>query len=129
MEIIKFSHSHNVLWDNIVEKSKNGVFLFYRKYLDYHKERFKDHSLMVSKNDKIIALFPANENGDEILSHGGLTFGSLIMSYDLKAIEALEVFVLIKVYYKQLGFKKIIYKVIPSIFHKYPADEDVYALF
>ena len=96
MEIIKFSHSHNVLWDNIVEKSKNGVFLFYRKYLDYHKERFKDHSLMVSKNYKIIALFPANEKGEEILSHGGLTFGSLIMSFDLKAVEVLEIFLLIK---------------------------------
>lgn len=129
MEIIKFSDIQHVLWDNIVKKSKNGIFLFYRDYLDYHKKRFKDHSLMVSKNDKIIALFPANEKGEEIFSHGGLTFGSLIMSFDLKATEVLEIFLLIKEYYKRLGFKKITYKVIPSVFHKYPAEEDLYALF
>jgi len=129
IELFRYTQDQKIIWDGIVEKSKNGVFLFYRDYLDYHKERFKDHSLMVSKNDKIIALFPANENGEEVFSHGGLTFGSLIMSFDLKAVEVLEIFLLIKEYYKRLGFKKITYKVIPSIFHKYPAEEDLYALF
>jgi hypothetical protein len=47
----------------------------------------------------------------------------------LKAVEVIEIFSLIKQYYKSLGFKKISYKAIPSIYHNYPAEEDLYALF
>lgn len=127
--INKYNKPQNKDWDLFVENSKNGIFLFERNYLDYHNDRFIDHSLLVTKNEKIIALFPANENGEEIHSHGGLTFGSLIMSFELKATEVLEIFNLVKEYYSKLGFKKIIYKAIPSVFHKYASEEDLYALF
>lgn len=129
IEIRKYGISEKENWDEQVQKSKNGVFLFERNYLDYHKDKFKDHSLFIYKSNKIIALFPANEKNQEIYSHAGLTFGSLIMTLDIKAVEVLEVFNLIKDYYKNLGFKKITYKCIPSIFHKYPSEEDLYALF
>ncbi len=129
MEIVKYTNAEAGAWNDFISKSKNGIFLFNRNYLEYHKDRFLDHSLMVFKNQKVIAVFPANENGSEIHSHGGLTFGSLIMGYDLKATETLEIFELIKKYYSELGFKKLIYKAIPSVFHKYPAEEDLYALF
>ena len=129
IEVYRYKFDQKSLWDNIVEKSKNGIFLFYRNYMDYHQPRFTDHSLMLCRSNKIIAIFPANESGDEIFSHGGLTFGSLIMTFDLKAVEVLEIFILIKDYYNQLGFKKLTCKTIPSIFHKYPAEEDLYALF
>lgn len=129
MEIKKFDSIDAVFWDEAVLKSKNGVFIFHRNYMDYHKEKFKDHSLMILKNNKIIAQFPATEHGSQIVSHGGLTFGSLIMSFDVKAVEILEVLNQVKYYYKALGFSEIIYKAVPSIFHKYPSDEDLYALF
>lgn len=129
MEIVRYTISQAEIWNDFVSKSKNGIFLFNRNYLDYHKHRFADHSLMVLKNQKVVALLPANEEGTEIHSHGGLTFGSLIMGYELKATEVLEIFNLIKKYYSALGFKKLIYKTIPSVFHKYPAEEDLYALF
>lgn len=129
MEIKRYESIDKVVWNEFISKSKNGVFLFYRDYLDYHQDRFIDHSLFISKNNKIIALFPANQKDSEIYSHGGLTFGSLIMSMEVKAAEVLEIFTTLKDYYKKLGFKKIIYKAIPSIYHKYPSDEDLYALF
>lgn len=129
IELSKFTKDKKCQWDNLVSHSKNGVFLFYRDYLDYHEDRFVDHSLIFSKKEKIIALFPANESNNEIISHGGLTFGSLIMSKGLRAVEVIEIVELFKKYYSDLGFQKIIYKAIPSIFHKYPSDEDLYGLF
>lgn len=116
-------------WDDFNLGSKNGIFLFNRDYLEYHNDRFVDHSLVIFKEEKILALFPANEIEFEIHSHAGLTFGSLIMGFDLKAFEVLEIFSQIKEYYSDLGFKKIVYKAIPSIFQKYASDEDIYALF
>ena len=101
MEIKKFDSIDAVFWDEAVLKSKNGVFIFHRNYMDYHKEKFKDHSLMILKNNKIIAQFPATEHGSQIVSHGGLTFGSLIMSFDVKAVEILEVLNQVK-YYSRL---------------------------
>jgi hypothetical protein len=129
MEIKRYECSNKLIWNEFVSKSKNGIFLFDRNYLDYHQDRFIDHSVLIFKKNKIVALFPANENETEICSHGGLTFGSLIMSLDVKAVEVIEIFSLIKQYYKSLGFKKISYKAIPSIYHNYPAEEDLYALF
>lgn len=129
IEILKYTEVEKKTWNEFVSKSKNGVFLFHRDYLDYHQDRFTDHSLLISKNNKVIALFPANEKDAEIYSHGGLTFGSLVMSLEVKATEVLEIFTTVKDYYKNLGFNKITYKSIPSIYHKYPAEEDLYALF
>ena len=129
MEIVKYTNHQADAWDDFVSKSKNGIFLFKRNYLDYHKDRFSDHSLFILKNQKIVALFPANQEGIEICSHAGLTFGSLVMGYELKATEVIEIFDNIKKYYSDLGFKNLIYKAIPSIFHNYPSEEDLYALF
>jgi len=128
-ELMKYVESEKDSWDDFVKRSKNGIFMFERDYMDYHNERFIDHSLIISRNNKVIALFPANECENQIFSHNGLTFGSLIMSYDLRAFEVLNIFLQIKEYYNILEFRDIIYKVIPSIFHNYPAQEDLYALY
>ena len=41
--------------------SKNGTFLFLRAYMDYHSDRFHDHSLMFhNEKGKLIAVLPAN---------------------------------------------------------------------
>ncbi|MEO6813494.1 MAG: hypothetical protein ABI172_06150 [Ginsengibacter sp.] len=129
MKAIKFEKNKSELWDQFIAKSKNGLFLFNRQYIDYHQDRFKDHSLMIYKNEKLIALFPANEKDEVIHSHEGLTFGGLIMPFNLSAQHALLIFTAIIDYYKNLGFREIRYKAISFIFHKYPAQEDLYALF
>lgn len=129
IQVVKYSREEKDNWDKFISESKNGVFQLYRDYMDYHQDRFIDHSLVVLKKNKIVAVFPANENGRDIISHGGLTFGSLILGYDTRGNEVLEIFEMIISYYKNLEFKTILYKCIPSIFHNYPAQEDLYALF
>jgi len=129
IELSRYTKQEKHKWDALVTKSKNGVFLFYRDYIEYHEDRFCDHSLLFYKRNRIIAALPANESGEEIVSHGGLTFGSLIMSKNIRAVEVIQIFELISAYYKSLGFLRIVYKAIPSIFQKYPAEEDLYALF
>lgn len=128
-EIIKYNNSYKEIWNSFISTSKNGLFFFERDFMEYHSDRFKDHSLIIFKNNKIIALLPANESEKQIISHGGLTFGALIISHIVKTSEVLEIFSEIKQYYSELSFDEIIYKAIPHIFHKYPAEEDLYALF
>ena len=67
-------------WDAFVSASKNGLFLFYRDYMDYHHDRFPDHSLLIYRRNKLYALLPANQKGNILYSHQGLTFGALIFN-------------------------------------------------
>ncbi|WP_454048097.1 GNAT family N-acetyltransferase [Chryseobacterium sp. Marseille-Q8038] len=128
-EIIRYDNSHKEIWNSFISISKNGLFFFARDFMEYHSDRFKDHSLLIFKNNKIAAVLPASESEKQIISHGGLTFGALILSHTVKASEVLEIFTEIKKYYFDLAFNEIIYKAVPHIFHKYPAEEDLYALF
>lgn len=116
-------------WDAFVTNSKNGTFLFYRDFMEYHSDRFKDYSFLFYKEDKLIAFLPGNLNGTIFYSHQGLTYGGLVMGQDTKAIDVLEVFNCFVTTLSRQGIKEIIYKAIPHIYHKCPAEEDLYALF
>jgi len=129
IEIKRYTESDKAIWDNIVSTSKNGNFLFLRDYMDYHKDRFTDHSFIFWKKNKPIAVFPVNEKGKELISHEGLTFGGLIMSPKIMISDVLEIFELICNHCVANGFQTLIYKAIPSIFCNYPSEEDLYALF
>lgn len=126
-----YSPKRKAEWDAFVDASRNATFLLRRDYMDYHSDRFKDCSLLISRGDKIIALLPASAHGREVRSHGGLTYGGLICGYgsDFSASTAVDLFNEIKAHYKSLGFTSMLYKPIPHIYHKYPAEEDLYALF
>lgn len=116
-------------WDEVVKRSKNGNFLHLRDYMDYHAHRFDEQSVIVSRKGNPVAVFPCNRQGNTIISHGGLTYGGLIYGADLHAAEVLEIFGLLANHYSALGAFTLRYKVIPHIFHRYPAEEDLYALF
>ena len=48
-------------WNSFIDNAKNSHFFFRREYMDYHKNRFRDFSLMIY-NDKgnLISILPAN---------------------------------------------------------------------
>ncbi len=116
-------------WDLFVKNSKQGTFLLERSYMDYHSDRFHDHSLMIYKNDKLYAILPGNEADHTFYSHQGLTYGGLITNSKATADDVCKVFAQINQYLKQQGFQKVIYKSVPRIYHQLPAEEDLYALF
>lgn len=116
-------------WNKIVSDSRNGTFLINRKYLDYHSDRFTDHSLLFELDGDTIALFPANERERVIYSHQGLTYGGVIMTARCKGAVVLEMFEMLLSYYREQGFDELIYKPIPHIYHTKPSEEDLYALF
>ncbi|MEM2971979.1 MAG: GNAT family N-acetyltransferase [Candidatus Bathyarchaeia archaeon] len=129
IKIVKYNEKHRMAWDDFIKNSKNGVFLFYRDYMEYHADRFTDFSLMFFDNNRLIAVMPANVKDDILFSHGGLTFGGIVTDRKMKTPLMLEIFDALKEYLKAEGIKKIIYKAIPHIYHIHPAEEDLYALF
>ena len=115
-------------WNRFVSESKNGTFLFDRRFMDYHSDRFCDHSLLVYRDGRLYALLPANQKGDTLVSHGGLTYGGLVMSCLCSAKGVLDAFTAINDYLRGQGIRHVVYKAIPWIYHQLPAEEDLYAL-
>ena len=116
-------------WDEIVRDSKNGTFLFYRDYMEYHADRFRDNSYMIYLKGKLYCLLPATRKDDILNSHAGLTYGGLVMSRECTAEGILEVFSELIDELKREGVKKFIYKPVPYIYSSLPSQEDLYALF
>lgn len=115
-------------WNQFVRASKNGTFLFDRRFMDYHSDRFSDHSLMCYRDGRLYALLPANEKGDTLVSHGGLTYGGLVTDSRCSAKGVLDTFTAINAYLRQQAISRVVYKAIPWIYHQLPAEEDLYAL-
>lgn len=128
-EIVKYNPSFKKTWDDFVESSKNGTFLFKRDYMDYHSDRFDDNSYMIYRKGKLYSLLPANIKEVVLYSHGGLTYGGLIMNEKCTAEGILEAFDLLTSEIKSEGIKKLIYKPVPYIYTSLPSQEDLYALF
>ncbi|MEJ8757647.1 GNAT family N-acetyltransferase [Pontibacter sp. H259] len=129
MEVIKYSANYKDAWDAFVATSKNGTFMLQRDYMDYHADRFEDHSLLFYKKGKLVAVLPANVVGKEVQSHGGLSYGGILSGASMKAQLMLDIFEVLLSYFRGLGFTSITYKAIPHIYHQLPAEEDLYALF
>lgn len=115
-------------WNGFVASSKNGTFLFDRRYMDYHADRFIDHSLMIYRRGRLYALLPGNVNGDTFYSHQGLTYGGLLMNDKTTAADVVEIFRMINSYLRAEGLKTVVYKPVPWIYHQQPSEEDLYAI-
>ena len=135
--VTRYTPKNHQTWNEFVKQSRQGTFLFDRNYMDYHQDRFHDHSLMIYYKDKLYALLPANEvvsasNNEipqkELVSHQGLTYGGLLTCNKMTAELTCETFEAIGNYLKQESFSKLTYKAIPWIYHKIPSEEDLYAL-
>ncbi len=129
IDVVQYSPEYKTQWDNFVSNSKNGIFLLYRDYMEYHSDRFHDHSLLFLKKGKLIGLMPANINNDVLNSHEGLTFGGIISDKEMKTSIMIGIFEKLISHCKDEGFTELLYKPIPYIYHQIPAEEDLYALF
>ena len=111
-----------------VRNSKQGTFLFDRRYMDYHADRFRDHSLMTWQNGRLMALLPANACGQVLYSHQGLTYGGMITDDKATPESVCEAFDAVASLLRSNGFNKVVYKPVPHIFHRLPAEEDLFAI-
>lgn len=129
MEIYRYTSARQREWNEFVENSSNGTFLFRREYMEYHADRFVDFSLLIYEGNKLLALLPANRDGEVLYSHAGLTYGGLVVSTRNTTAQVCDVMRQIAEYLRKEGISRWIYKCIPHIYHRYPSESDLYALF
>lgn len=125
----RYTASNKLDWNTFVSKAKNATFLFNRNFMDYHHDRFIDHSVIIFKNEEIYALLPANEVDGKIISHQGLTYGSFILAETGTLLYSLEAFKEMLCYYEKQGISEVEIRNIPTFYNTMPADELAYFLF
>ena len=116
-------------WNSFVSQAKNATFLFHRDFMEYHSDRFQDYSLMVYKNEKLVALFPANRIEDTVYSYQGLTYGGLVLKKDIKFNDVLNIFLAVLEYLHIQNYKELEIKCLPSIYNSVPNNEIDYIIF
>lgn len=128
--IEKYTPQCKQAWDDAVRNSRNGTFMHLRDYMDYHSDRFDDCSLLARDGDNVVAVLPACRQGSTLYSHRGLTYGSwLVPLRHFDVTTMMEVWDASVQFLQELGIVEIVYKPVPHIYHRYPCEEDLYALF
>jgi len=128
-EITRYTASERERWNDFVQRSKNSTFLLERDYMDYHAHRFADASLLVWRKGRLAALLPLSRGeGGVVVSHGGLTYGGLVLDQRATATDVCHIFRCVNDFLRAEGFSHVVYKPTPWIYHRLPAEEDLYAL-
>ncbi len=120
-------------WDSFVESSNNGTIFHTRNFLSYHpQDRFRDSSLVLTKNDKLFALFPAviiERNGKRILSsHSGASYGGFVHTDDLNFKDAHDCVRLLKETASSMDCDAIQITLNPIIYQKHVSNYIDFAL-
>lgn len=133
MQVRPYTERDKNDWDHFCKESAQGTFLHTRRFLSYHGDRFFDKSLIIFNNaEQWLGLFPAAIDPFDvakIVSHPGLSYGGLIHQGGLLGEDLIAALYLIKAHYAHEGYRKLLYKMVPSIYHKMAAQDDSYALF
>lgn len=114
--IKKYSQDDYSIWNDFVVQSKNATFLFHRDFMEYHKDRFEDFSLLVFEDEKLRAILPANKKENTVYSHQGLTYGGLVYLSKLKAEKVESILDEILLYLKENKIETFYYKPIPDFY-------------
>ncbi len=119
----RFNKSDEVLWDNFVFKSNNGTIFHQRLFLNYHPiNRFKDHSLIIEKKQKLFSVLPAVEkkikNKKYLISHPGSSIGSFVVPENLSILDSLGMVKHLLYYARNLNFDRIEIKLPPNLYQK-----------
>ncbi len=130
INVRRYSSIDKLIWDKFLEDSKNSSFFFYRDYLDYHKHRFEDFSLIILENNQVVGLLPANKTDEgQIATHSGLTYGGFVFRKNAKLKEIISIIYEALKYCFDIGVTKIFYKSIPRFYNTIGSDEIDYTLF
>ncbi|WP_213521803.1 GNAT family N-acetyltransferase [Nonlabens sp.] len=80
LQVQKYHPENAAEWNAFVKQSVNGSFLLERDFMDYHQERFEDHSLMLYLEGQLMCCIPAHVKAGVFYSHRGLSYAGLVIS-------------------------------------------------
>ena len=128
IKIVRYNPEYKMLWNNFVDKEKSPFF-FNRDFMEYHGNKFQDHSTILFYKEKPAVIFPTHQYQDSIFSHKGLSFGGFIIDSSFGSEITFRFCRSLMHYYKNAGFSSCFYKKVPLFYNNYLAQSDDFFLF
>ena len=131
MRVDVYTDADAATWDALVADAPMGTLLHTRRYLSYHGDRFADRSLLIHDDERLIAVLPAALDPDDpsvVVSHPGVTYGGLVHTGALTGGPALDALAAVQAFFAAAGASSLVYKAVPSVYHRRPSLDDRYAL-
>jgi len=129
LRVQQYHDDHKLAWDTFCEVSNADTFLFQRDFMEYHKERFQDFSLLVLEDDTIVSILPAHLENNKVCSHRGLTYGGVVFKKHIGLKKSLLVFEAILKFLESQKISQLELTLLPKIYEKKGSDQLKYALF
>lgn len=121
MEVCKLTDPEKDGWENFVKDANNGTIFHQLKFLSYHPpERFRHHHCIIKENNKIIGVFPAVVQDEQVISHRGASYGGFVIK---RGIGIHKVYLMVEQltkYFQKQGYKKITLTQTPLIYYREP---------
>lgn len=117
------------LWNDFIGQAKNATFLFHRNFVEYHKDRFQDFSIMIFDDEKLISVIPANRVEDTVFSHQGLTYGGFVFGLKIKLGDVIDITREVLKFLQENHINKFKIKLVPSIYNSFFSEEVEYCMF
>ncbi len=133
IQIERFDESMRTDWEDFVGSANNGNIFHTRQFLSYHPpDRFVDHSLVLKKKGRIMALLPAVDFDDDgtrlLLSHRGASYGGFVVRDTLSIREAFDLVEHLLEYARAQGFQAVDMTPPPQIYLRRPSNYIDFAL-
>ncbi len=116
MEVVHFKSSLKSAWDFVLENSINGLFLFRREFLEYHKGRFQDASVLILDKGQPVAILPCNVFENCLFSHQGLNVGGIVLKQGLSQSKISDIIESLFQYWVENRLSVIEIKCIPDLY-------------
>ncbi|MCW5657904.1 MAG: GNAT family N-acetyltransferase [Burkholderiaceae bacterium] len=120
-------------WDSLCERAHGATFLHTRRFLSYHDDRFVDRSLVFEDDGgQWRGVMPVAQDRDDPahwISHPGITYGGVLHDGALRGAAMLQALQSACAWAREHGARRLGFKVVPHIYHRAPAQDDLYALF
>ncbi len=137
ISVVEYDETYFDKWDDFVlNRSANGTFLQTRAFLNYHTENIftDDASLVFMKGNEIAAVIPAHKKheGNDVvfMSHGGSTFGGIVIGGDCCNISFVELIVnAFNEYLSNKGYNVVVLKQTGALYSKKNCDLIDYFLY
>lgn len=126
IEIVPYNNWLKNQWNTFVDEAKNGCFLFHRDFMEYHKDKFQDFSLLIYCNNELTAVLPASIANNVVTSHKGLTYGGLLVKKNCKFGRFKSIFFALNNYLLSKKVTHLHIKTLPTIYCEVANDELAY---
>jgi len=133
VRVVRYTPDRAAEWDSFVEQSRNGTLFHERRFLAYHREgRFFDESLMIFREERLIAVYPAalepHQHECWSISHPGSTYGGPIVAADASLADVTDILTAIVEHVRASGQAGLRMRLSEQAFRRLPSDDIEFVL-